>query len=123
MKTQSPINSKSVLYGEKIVELFEYLSKENREFVISKQILRSGTSIGANVSEAKYAQSRKDFIHKLSIALKEANESLYWLGLLLKGNHIDADLFSELKSLNIEIIKILTAIINTSKDKDASNKQ
>jgi four helix bundle protein len=76
------IKEKSYKFAVRIVKLYRYLTKEKKEYVLSKQILRSGTSIGALVYEAKFAQSKKDFINKLSIALKEANESSYWLLLL-----------------------------------------
>jgi four helix bundle protein len=85
------------------------------EFVLSKQILRSGTSIGAMVREAEYGQSKADFISKLSIALKEANETDYWLELLKDSNYINLETYKELNILCIELIKICTASINTAK--------
>lgn len=78
----SIIENKSIRYGIEIVVLYKYLVRDKKEFVLSKQLLRSGTSIGANISEAENAQSRKDFIHKIEISQKEAAENLYWLKLL-----------------------------------------
>lgn len=110
-----PIYQKSEEFAHEIVLLHGKLSKGN-EYVISKQILKSGTSVGANINEASSAQSLKDFISKNSIALKEAKETLYWLTLLENSNLLEYD-FQRLKNLNIEIIKILSKIIITSKKK------
>ena len=77
---ENEVRRKSLLFARRIVMLYQYLCEENREYVLSKQLLRSGTSIGANISEAQYASSRKDFLNKLYIALKESAETLYWLG-------------------------------------------
>ena len=88
---------------------------EKREYVLSKQLLRSGTSIGANIREAEHAQSKADFIHKLSISLKEANETEYWLDLLFETRYLTIEEFQNVKNKNTEILKILTSIINTSK--------
>ena len=82
MKKDNVIKTKSYLFAVRIVNLYKFLTEEKKEFVMSKQLLRSGTSIGANVREAEQAESKADFIHKLSIALKEANETEYWLDLL-----------------------------------------
>jgi four helix bundle protein len=93
------------------------LVTEKREFVLSKQLLRSGTSIGANIREAEHAESKADFIHKMSIALKEANESTYWIELLFKSDYINENQFNNLNNDLIEILKLLTSIIKTSKNK------
>ena len=82
------VADKSYSLALRIIKLYQYLKDEKKEFVLSKQVLRSGTSIGAQVREAKFAQSRADFISKLSIALKEANETLYWLELLHDSGYI-----------------------------------
>ena len=79
---ENEVRRKSLLFARRIVMLYQYLCEEKREYVLSKQLLRSGTSIGANISEAQYASSRKDFLNKLYIALKESAETLYWLELL-----------------------------------------
>ena len=88
MSIDSVIKQKSMIFARRIVKLYQYLNKEHREFVMSKQILRSGTSIGANVAEAIYGSSRKDFVAKLQIAQKEAAETLYWLELLQSCDYI-----------------------------------
>lgn len=88
---------------------------DKKEFVLSRQLLKSGTSIGANIREAEHAQSKADFINKLSISLKEANETEYWLDLLYETNYLSDELFQNLKNKNIELLKLLISIINTSK--------
>ncbi|MFC4508798.1 four helix bundle protein [Flavobacterium buctense] len=90
---------------------------ERKEFVLSKQLLRSGTSIGANIREAEHAQSKADFINKLSISLKEANETEYWIDLLFETNYLTKIEFENIKPKIIELLKLLTSIINTSKTK------
>ena len=102
---------KSEEFALKIIELYKYLCIEKREFVISKQILRSGTSIGANIVESEFSESQADFIHKLSISQKEAGETLYWLRLLVKGGYLDKNWFDSLYKDGEEIIRILTSII------------
>jgi four helix bundle protein len=109
---QNLIADRSFKYALEIVQLYSELKRAN-EYVISKQLLRSGTSIGANVSEATAAQSRKDFIAKMSIASKEARESLYWLRLLQESQLVRTDLTYQLNQ-TIELINILTAIIKTT---------
>ena len=88
---ESILRNKSYDFALKIVELYKSLTSEKREFILSKQLMRSGTSIGANIREAEFAQSNKDFIHKMSIALKEANETDYWLSILKDSNYIPND--------------------------------
>lgn len=97
--------------------MYKFLCESKREFVLSKQVLRSGTSIGANVREANHAQSGKDFIHKLSIAQKECDETLYWLELLYTTKYITEDQFNSLSNEAIELIKIITKSILTKKTK------
>ena len=116
MEKQNVIKQKSFTFAIEIVTLYKILS-ERKEFVLSKQLLRSGTSIGANVREAEHAQSKADFISKLSIALKEANETEYWIDLLFETNYISETEFQIIKPKAIEILKILISIINTSKGK------
>ncbi len=108
------LKNKSFDFALRIVNLSKFLISENKEFVLSKQILRSGTSIGALISEAEYAESKNDFIHKFRIALKEANETRYWLDLLEKSEYIDIFLSESLKKDITELIKMLTSSINTS---------
>ncbi|MBQ4407943.1 MAG: four helix bundle protein [Bacteroidales bacterium] len=111
------IKNKSFKFALRIVKLRQYLNKEKKEYSIADQVLRSGTSIGANVSEAEYAQSRADFISKMSIALKEANETRYWLKLLVFGEYLDEKLFKSLFNDCKELISILHSIVKTSKEK------
>ncbi len=95
--------------------MYRYLCDEKKEYVLSKQLLRSGTSIGANVREAEQAQSKKDFISKMSIALKEANETAYWLELLQETNYLTTEEAESILNDCIEVRKILSSIVKTSK--------
>ncbi|MFC5682547.1 four helix bundle protein [Flavobacterium sp. MAHUQ-51] len=115
MEKKNIIKDKSFTFAIEIVSLYKVLI-EKKEFVLSKQMLRSDTSIGANIREAEHAQSKLDFIHKLSISLKEANEPEYWLDLLYKTNYITESEYQNIKIKIVEILKILTSIINTSKN-------
>ena len=114
MKTENPILEMSFEFSLRIIDLYKKLI-DKKEFVISKQLLKSGTSIGANVEEAIAAQSRKDFISKMSIASKEARETRYWLRLLDKSKLIDID-YSEYLNAVEHIINILTKIVKTSQE-------
>ena len=114
--SNSIILNKSKEFALNIIELYKYLCKEKKEFIISKQILRCGTSIGANTSEAYYAQSKRDFIARLSISLKEAGETKYWIELLYKSNFINKTKFDDYYDKINELIRILTSIIKTSKN-------
>lgn len=107
--------NKTIAFAIRIVNCYKYLSNEKRETVMSKQILRSGTSIGANVHEGIYAQSRADFITKMSVALKEASETSYWLTLLHKTEFIDVTAYGSLKNDVDEIIRIIISSIKTTK--------
>ena len=107
---------KSTDFGVRMIKLHQYLCKEKKEFILSKQIYRSGTSIGANIHEGIFAQSKPDFISKLSIALKESGETSYWLKLLYRSSYIDERLFTSLKDDCDELIRLLTATIKTSKE-------
>ncbi len=111
---QTSIEELSYRFALRIVKLNEVLHRQHHH-VLSKQILRSGTAIGALTAEAQYAQSKPDFIHKLQIALKEANETRYWLRLLYDSDYVKEDVFHGLLSELESIIRILTRIINTSK--------
>ena len=102
-------------YSNRIIRLYKYLKDVEKEFILSKQLLRSGTSIGANIAESQSAQSSADFIHKLEIALKEAKETHYWLEKLLVGEYINEVGYKSMSYDNIEIIKLLTSIIITKK--------
>jgi len=110
------LKEKSFLFAIRIVKLYKHLAKEEREFVLSKQLLRSGTSVGAMTREAEHAQTKKDFIHKLSIAQKEINESIYWLELLKATDYLVEKEFQSLHNDAVEVIKIITSILKTSKN-------
>jgi four helix bundle protein len=110
---ENQIKNKSFDFALRIVSLYEQL-QDNHEYVLSKQVLRSGTSIGANVEEATAAESKADFIHKLSIASKEARETNYWLRLLLHSNLVKNRDIEPLLEESIELIKMLTAIVKTA---------
>jgi len=121
MKNENVIVELSFQFAVRIVKLSRYLKEEKKEYTLSDQILRSGTSVGANVTESQDAQSRKDFISKLSIALKEAKETRYWLTLLMETDYLPK---SHEKVLSIQseldsIIGLLTAIIKSTKNADS----
>ena len=121
MMNESIIGQKSMNFAIRIVKLYKYLTEYKNEFVLSKQILRSGTSIGANTRESRNAQSRKDFLNKLGIALKEADETEYWLELLFKTDYLSEEEYLSINKDNSELIKILTTIIKKLK-KDTDSK-
>lgn len=107
---------KSFIFAVRIVKLYKYLCSQKKEYVLSKQLLRSGTSIGANINEAQDAQSKNDFISKLSISLKEARETKYWIELLRETDYLtDKEANNILEDL-IEVIKLLVSIIKTTKE-------
>lgn len=108
------IKTKSFSFALRIVKLQQFLIFEKKEFVLSKQLLRSGTSIGAMVRESEHAESKLDFIHKLAIAQKEANESDYWLELLFQSQYLSEDQYHSLNMDIIEINKLLASIIHNS---------
>jgi four helix bundle protein len=106
---------KSISFAARIIKLNQYLTKTKKETVISKQIVRSGTSIGANINEANYGQSKADFISKLHIALKETAETEYWLKLLRLSGYIEDKMSSSLLAECLELKRMLIASINTAK--------
>ncbi len=108
---------KSKSFAIRIVRAYKYLTAEKNEYVLSKQLLRSGTSIGANVKEAIRGQSKPDFYSKLNIALKEASETEYWLEILYETEYIDKKLFDSINSDCQELIKLLVSITKTQKQK------
>ena len=111
------LSDKSEDFALRIVKLYSFLTDTKHEFIMSKQLLRSGTSIGANVAESVYAQTSPDFITKLTIALKEANETKYWLSLLKRSGYVTQDMIKDLESDCIGLIKMLTSSINTVRQK------
>lgn len=108
---------KSKAFALRIIRLYKYLCEEKKEFVLSKQVLRSGTSIGANAKEASMAQSKKDFESKMSVALKESGETEYWLELLHESDYIEEKSFESIYADNKELIRIITSILKSSRSK------
>lgn len=115
MERDRAVQDKSFAFAIRIVKLYKHLCDDKREYVLSKQLLRSGTAVGAIVREAEQAESKSDFIHKLAIALKEANETEYWLELLHQSDYIDDKGFKSISSDLKQLLKLLTAIIKKSK--------
>ncbi len=113
---EQTVENKSFFFAVRIVKLCKHLRNTKKEYTLSKQLLRSGTSIGANVSEAQQAQSRADFISKLNIALKEAAETNYWLRLLLATDYLNDMEFKSIQNDCCELERMLTAIIKSSKE-------
>ena len=114
---ESPLQIKSEAFTKRIINLYLYLTKTKKEDIMSKQIYRSGTSIGANIAESRNAQSPADFINKLSIALKESDETAYWLKSLHNGGFLNDTEFHSIHSDNIELSNMLTSSILTLKKK------
>mgnify|MGYP001221564122 CR=1 FL=1 len=110
------IKNKSFAFALRIVKAYQFLCEQQKEYVMSKQMLRSGTAIGAMVREAEQAESSADFVHKMAIALKEANETDYWIELIAQSNYLEEKIATSLKNDLVEILKLLTAIIKTSKE-------
>ena len=117
MKTDNVIQEKSYAFSIRIVKLYRYLTEKKKEYVLSKQVLRSGTSIGANVEEGIGGQSQKDFYAKLNIAYKEARETSYWLRILRDTNYLSSKEATAIIEDCNELLRIITAIINTMKKK------
>ncbi len=111
----SILKDKSYVFAISIVRTVQFLQLSTKEFVLSKQILRSGTAIGALIAEAQFGESKKDFVHKMHIALKEANETIYWLNLLMDTDYIEVAKFNQLSVECTELIKMLVSSIKTAK--------
>jgi len=109
------VKEKSFAFALRMVKLAKHLQGGKREYVLSKQVLRSGTAVGALVREAEHAQSKADFINKMSIALKEANETDYWIDLLRQSDYISLESYGSIHSDIQELIKLLVSIVKTSK--------
>ena len=116
-KKENVIKEKSFAFAVRIVHLYKFLTNEKHELILSKQLLRSGTAIGALVREAINAESTKDFIHKLSIAQKECDETCYWLELLKETNYLTETAFTSIYNDAIEVLKIIRSIILNIKSK------
>jgi|SRR5690554_801269 len=119
MDRQNPVLEKSFAFAVRIVKLSKHLAIEHKEYVLSKQLLRSGTSIGANINEAQAAQSKADFIAKMSIASKEARETQYWINLLIETDYLNKQqpTVKSLQEQSYELTKLLTSIIKTAQAK------
>ena len=115
MKADNQVLIDSKSFAIRIIRLYKYLSDMKKEFVLSKQILRSGTSIGANISESVFAQSRMDFVSKMSISLKEASETKYWLDLLYETEYISQEQYDSVSDDLGKITGTLVKIVNTTK--------
>ena len=109
------VKNKSFNFAVRIVKLYQYLCSEKKEFVLSKQLLRCGTSVGAMVREAEHAESKQDFIHKFGIAQKEANEVVYWLELLKSTDYLSENEYESICEEAVVILKLITSILKTSK--------
>ena len=109
------VKEKSFSLAMDVVKTYKYLTEEKKEYVLSKQLLRSGTAIGPLIREAEQAESKADFIHKLAISLKEANESDYWIELLHQSNYLVLNEYKSIQYKNLEIIRLLTSIIKSTK--------
>jgi len=120
MDKNNILYNKSYNFSIRIVKLAQYLSKEKKEYILNKQIIRSGTAICALVSESKFAQSRADFLNKLMIALKEANETQYWINLLYDTEYISKQMYNSLLSDCRELVGLLVSITKTLKNNGAS---
>ena len=122
MARDSIVGNKSLAFAKRIAKCYRYLCNKKRESVMSKQLLRSGTSIGANVREGLNAQSRKDFISKLNIAIKEAGETDYWLDVIHSAEYFTDQEYDSLKADNDELLKLLTSTIKKTKENGLAEK-
>ncbi|MDR1895923.1 MAG: four helix bundle protein [Prevotellaceae bacterium] len=111
------VKIKSFNFALRIINLYKFLCTDKKEFVLSKQVLRSGTAIGALVYESEHAQSSADFISKMNIALKEANETVYWLSLLYQSDYLSKESYLSISEDSEELVRLLASIVKTSKTK------
>ena len=112
---ENVVKEKTFTFAIRVVKLYKYLCSDKKEYILSKQLLRSGTSVGAMVREAEHAETRKDFLHKMAVAQKEINETIYWLDLLKETDYLTAQQHESIKMDAIEIIKLITAILKSTK--------
>ena len=115
MKKESVVMNKSYAFALRVVKLYKYITIEKKEYVLSKQLLRSGTAIGALIKEGEHAQSKADFLNKMNVALKEANETEYWIQLLRDSEYISIKQSISILEDVLEIIRLLTSIVKTTK--------
>lgn len=109
------VKNKSFAFAVRVVRLYQFLCSEKKEYVLSKQLLRSGTSVGAMVREAEHAETKNDFKDKMGIAQKEINETIYWLELLKETDYLTNDQYESINNDAVEIIKLITAILKSTK--------
>lgn len=114
---ENVVKTKSFAFAVRIVKLAKWLQSDKKEYVLSKQVLRSGTAIGALIREAEHAESKRDFAHKMNIALKEANETLYWLDLLHESEYLEKAKLESIRPHSEELVKLLVSIVRTAKQK------
>jgi len=112
---ENVVKNKSFQFAVRVVRLYQFLCEQKKEFILSKQLLRSGTSVGAMVREAEHAETKNDFKHKMGIAQKEINETIYWLELLKETDYLTIEQFESINTDAIEIIKLITAILKSAK--------
>ena len=117
MAYENVVREKSLSFAKRVIKVYKYLCDDKKEYVISKQLLRSGTSIGANIAETQYASSRKDFVAKLYISLRETSETLYWLELLYSSEYLTSSQYGSLQTDCEELRKLLSSITKTSREK------
>jgi four helix bundle protein len=108
------VKNKSFAFAVRVVKLYQYLCEHKKEFVLSKQLLRSGSSVGAMIREAEHAETKNDFKHKMGIAQKEINETIYWLELLRATDYLTSEQFESMNTDAIEIIKLVTSILKST---------
>lgn len=113
---ENVVKNKSFAFAIRVVKLYQYLCSDKKEYILSKQLLRSGTSVGAMVREAEHGQSTADFIHKMAIAQKEINETIYWLELLNATDYLTLEQFESINADAVKIIKLITSIIKSTKN-------
>lgn len=112
---ENVVKNKSFTFALRIVRLYQFLCDEKKEYVLSKQLLRSGTSVGALIREAEHAETKRDFIHKISIAQKEINEAIYWIELLKETDYLTVEQFNSINNDAVELIKLITSIVKSTK--------
>ena len=122
--SEQPARETSFAFALRVIKLSRLLQEKEKEYVLSKQLMRSGTAIGALIREAEHAESKLDFIHKMSIALKEANETVYWLELLHQAKLLSSKGFDSINEDSVELVKLLTSIVKSAKGRpDHRNRQ
>jgi len=112
---ENVVKNKSFAFAVRVVRLYQFLCEQKKEFLLSKQLLRSGTSVGAMIREAEHAETKNDFKHKMGIAQKEINETIYWLELLKETDYLSSEQFESIYTDAVEIIKLITAILKSAK--------